>query len=93
MFELTGLTLRRHLLDPYPNTDVFLHAPLDKDSHKFSLLAGSRNLRVVKIFKPRPIPQTSVTNEVITSWGSPHGMQGLLQYFNLVEGCYGLVKQ
>lgn len=93
MFELTGLTLRKHLLDPYPNADVFLHSPLDKDSHKFSILAGSRNLRVAKIFKPTPIAETSVTNEVITAWGSPHGMQGLLQYFNLVEGCYGLVKQ
>lgn len=93
MFELTGRTLRKHLLEPYPNTDVFLHSPLDKDSHKFSLLAGTKNLRVAKIFTPTPIPESKITNDVITSWGSPHGMQGLLQYFNLVEGCYGMVKQ
>lgn len=91
MFELTGRTLRKNLLDVYPNTDVFLHAPLDQDSHKFSLLAG-RNLRVAKIFTPQPIPESRIATEVITSWGSPHGMQGLLQYFHLVEGCFGMVK-
>lgn len=46
MFELTGGTIRKHLLEPYPNTDVFLHSPLDQDSHKFSLLAGARNIKV-----------------------------------------------
>jgi hypothetical protein len=92
MFELTSQTLRKNLLDVYPNTDVFLHAPLDKDSHKFSLLTG-RNLRSARIFTPTRIPESHIASEVITSWGSPHGLQGLLQYFNLVEGCYGMVKQ
>ncbi|KAG0569369.1 hypothetical protein KC19_6G085700 [Ceratodon purpureus] len=92
MFEITGRTIRKNLLDAYPNTDVFLHSPLDKDSHKLTLLAG-RNLRAARIFTPTPIPETRITTEVITSWGSPAGLQGLLQYFNLVEGCYGMVKQ
>lgn len=92
MFEITGRTLRKHLLDVYNNTDVFLHSPLDKDSHKFSHLRGG-NLRAAKIFVPSVLPESRITNELITAWGSPHGMQGLLQYFNLVEGCYGMVKQ
>nr|XP_024401670.1 uncharacterized protein LOC112294907 isoform X2 [Physcomitrium patens] len=92
MFEITGRTIRKHLLDVYNNTDVFVHSPLDMDSHKLTLLAG-RNLRAAKIFIPTPQAETTIVNEVITSWGSPHGLQGLLQYFNLVEGCYGMVKQ
>ncbi|KAG0625596.1 hypothetical protein M758_2G067200 [Ceratodon purpureus] len=92
MFELTGRTLRKYLLDVYNNTDVFLHSPLDRDSHKLTLLAG-RNLRVARIFTPEPLPESPLVAEVITSWGSPHGTQGLLQYFNLVEGCYGMVRK
>lgn len=92
MFELTGSTIRKNLLNAYNNTDVFLHSPLDQDSHKFTLLAG-RNLRVARIFTPKPLPESPLTAEVITSWGSPHGMQGLLQYFNLVEGCYAMVRR
>lgn len=92
MFEITGPSLRKHLLDVFNNTDVFLHSPLDADSHKLTLLAG-RNLRVAKIFVPQTLPETKIIQEVITSWGSPRGMQGLLQYFNLVEGCYGMVKK
>lgn len=91
-FELTGGTLRKYLLDVYNNTDVFLHSPLDDDSHKLTLLAG-RNLRVARIFTPSPLPETALIGEVITPWGSPHGTQGLLQYFNLVEGCYAMVRK
>lgn len=91
-FELTGKTLRRHLLDVYNNTDVFLNAPLDADSHKFTLLTG-RNLKAARIFEPERLTETLLAQQAITAWGSPHGLQGLLQYFNLVEGCWGMVKK
>lgn len=92
MFELTGKSIRKNLLEVYPNTDVFLNSPLDRDSHKLPLLAG-RNLRSARIFIPQQIPETHMSAETITAWGSPHGLQGLLQYFSLVEGCYNMVKQ
>lgn len=92
LFEVTGRSIRRHVLDVYHNADVFVHSPLDQDSHKLTLLKGS-NLAVARIFTPQPLPETNISSEVLTAWGSPHGLQGLLQYFNLVEGCWGMVRK
>eukprot|EP01018_Ginkgo_biloba_P019056 Gb_20265 [translate_table: standard] len=127
-FELTGPSLLKYVLNRYNNSDVFLHSPFDKDSHKFSLLKDSSNLAAVRIFTPQWITETSQQAEVLTSSGSPNGLQeygdyylsilkwvltkcngggeygdwnkfgfemfinGLLQYFNLVEGCLTMIK-
>eukprot|EP01018_Ginkgo_biloba_P012427 Gb_30493 [translate_table: standard] len=63
------------------------HSPFDKDSHKFSLLKDSSNLATLCIFTPQWITETR-----ITASGSPNGLQGLLQYFNLVEGCLKMIQ-
>lgn len=92
-FELTGKTLKKYILNAYNDTDVFLHSPLDKDSHKFTLLSGASGLANARIFSPQRLPESRVQQEVLTSANSPNGIQGLLQYFNLVEGCRGMITE
>ncbi|KAG0585774.1 hypothetical protein M758_2G036900 [Ceratodon purpureus] len=91
-FELTGKTLLKYVLNAYNDTDVFLHSPLDKDSSKFTLLSGAPGLVSARIFVPQKLPESWVQREVLTGANSPNGIQGLLQYFNLVEGCLGMIK-
>lgn len=94
-FELTGPSIIENLLQAYPNSDFFLHSPLDKDSFKFSLLKGApktTKLVSIRIFKPKHIQETEVQSRVLTAGGSPNGIQGLLQYFSLVEGCITMIK-
>eukprot|EP00249_Psilotum_nudum_P005584 c19035_g1_i1 orf=369-1634(+) len=91
-FELTGASIKKYLLQTSNNTDVFLHAPLDRDAYKFFLLKDVRNLVHVRIFTPMRLRLTRMHTEVLTANGSPMGIQGLLQYFNLVEGCYHMIE-
>ncbi|XP_024394928.1 uncharacterized protein [Physcomitrium patens] len=92
-FELTGKTLKKYVVNAYNNTDIFLHSPLDKDSHKFTLLSGAVGLASARIFVPERLPESTLQREVLTAANSPNGIQGLLQYFNLVEGCLGLISE
>ncbi|KAL2634727.1 hypothetical protein R1flu_006206 [Riccia fluitans] len=91
-FELTGPSIKQHLLDQYEDADVFVHAPMDGDAHKLSLLEGVPRLAAIRIFEPTKINQTKVAREVLTPRGSPKGIQGLLQYFRLVEGCLNMTE-
>lgn len=74
-FELTGPSIIRYLLDDFPNADLFLHTPLDKDSYKLSLLNGAPRIAAVRIFTQRPIPTTESQERVLTANGSPNGIQ------------------
>ncbi|KAI4388504.1 hypothetical protein MLD38_000825 [Melastoma candidum] len=91
-FELTGPSIIRGLLRVYPTADLFLHSPLDENSYKFVILNRSPRIASVRIFKPAFINETEPALRVLTARNSPNGIQGLLQYFNLVEGCLTLIK-
>ncbi|GAV76816.1 hypothetical protein CFOL_v3_20289 [Cephalotus follicularis] len=91
-FELTGPSIVKMILKVYPNADLFLHSPMDKNAFKLSLLKVAPRLASIRIFVPKPIPETEAHARVLTVVGSPSGLQGLLQYFNLVEGCLTLIK-
>uniref|UniRef100_A0A0E0LU71 DUF7796 domain-containing protein n=1 Tax=Oryza punctata TaxID=4537 RepID=A0A0E0LU71_ORYPU len=91
-FELTGPSIARNVVAQFPHADLFLHSPLDRDSYKFGLLKDAPRVAAVRIFRPQHIPQTRAHARLLTSKNSPMGVQGLLQYFNLVEGCIDLIK-
>ncbi|XP_039137550.1 uncharacterized protein LOC120275119 isoform X1 [Dioscorea cayenensis subsp. rotundata] len=90
-FELTGPSIIKNLLNQYPDADMFLHSPMDKDAYKFLLLRDAPRIAAVRIFVPHPMNETEPQARVLTARNSPNGIQGLLQYFNLVEGCLEMI--
>ncbi|KAF3796687.1 hypothetical protein EJ110_NYTH00897 [Nymphaea thermarum] len=92
-FELTGPSLLERVVGAFNNSDLFLHSPLDRDAYKLSLLKAAPRIAAVKIFDPKPIPEDHFQKRVLTSSNSPKGLQGLLQYFNLVEGCLTMIEK
>ncbi|KAL8233447.1 hypothetical protein R6Q59_019547 [Mikania micrantha] len=91
-FELTGPSIVENVLKAYPNSDLFLNAPLDSDSYKFSLLKTAPRIAGVRILPASRVPETDAAVRVLTPRNSPNGIQGLLQYFNLVEGCLNMIQ-
>ncbi|KAL8201898.1 hypothetical protein R6Q57_011045 [Mikania cordata] len=91
-FEATGPSIVEKILEEYPNADMFLNSPFDSKSYKFSLLKNAPRIAAVRIFQPVEIPESESAARVLTSSNSPNGVQGLLQYFNLVEGCLTMIK-
>ncbi|XP_024538142.1 uncharacterized protein LOC9656132 [Selaginella moellendorffii] len=98
-FEITGPSIVDQILHVYGNnSDVFLHAPLDENTYKLFLLgrgarsnrnSSSSRLAAARIFDQTPMPELDFRKQVLTS----DGIQGLLQYFNLVEGCWDLITK
>ncbi|KAI3925147.1 hypothetical protein MKW98_009797 [Papaver atlanticum] len=92
-FELTGPSIVENVLNVYPNADLFLHSPLDKDSFKFSIFKDiAPRIASIRIFNPTKLNETEFQRRVLTPSDSPNGIQGLLQYFSLVEGCLTLIN-
>lgn len=91
-FELTGESIIEKILKAYPSSDLFLHSPVDHNSYKLSILKDAPRIAAVKIFKQDKVPETESQVRVLTAANSPNGIQGLLQYFNLVEGCLTMIN-
>jgi len=74
-FELTGPSIIENILKQYPNSDLFLHSPLDSDTFKFSLLKSAPNVAAVRLFHPQPLPENESYVRVLTAHNSPNGIQ------------------
>lgn len=74
-FELSGPSIMEKILNEYPNSDLFLHSPLDQNAFKFSLLKSAPRLASVRIFEPKPMPETESQVRVLTAKNSPNGIQ------------------
>ncbi|GJP44034.1 hypothetical protein CLOM_g3426 [Closterium sp. NIES-68] len=97
-FEMTGPSIVQRLLLPLlPHRPVlFLHAPLDEASFKLWALlwAAQRGVAVggVRVFPSTWVNESALPMGVVEDPSSPHGTQGMLQYFRLVEGCIALIR-
>jgi hypothetical protein len=89
-FEVSGLSIKRNLLLSLGEPDTFLNVPLDANTKKLPLLQGT-NIVAVRIIAQAPIYESQQIREVLRL-ESPTGVQGLLQYFGLVEGCEQLIS-
>lgn len=74
-FELTGPSIIQKILKVYPNSDLFLHSPLDSKAYKLSLLKSARRIAGVRIFRPQYMPETESQVRVLTAQNSPNGIQ------------------
>lgn len=74
-FELTGPSIIKNLLNQYPDADMFLHSPMDKDAYKFLLLRDAPRIAAVRIFVPHPMNETEPQARVLTARNSPNGIQ------------------
>ncbi|KAB5568052.1 hypothetical protein DKX38_001845 [Salix brachista] len=92
-FELTGPSIVKNIIQVYPNSDLFLHSNFDDKAFKFSLLKSVSRLASVRILHPKLLRETLPQRRVLTAANSPNGIQGLLQYFNLVEGCLTMIQE
>ncbi|KAJ3685767.1 hypothetical protein LUZ61_014931 [Rhynchospora tenuis] len=91
-FELTGPTILEHVLNAFPEADLFVHSNLDRNSFKLGLLGLAPRVTEVRIRKPVTIPETKAQRRLLSASSSSNGIQGLLQYFDLVEGCLDMIE-
>ncbi|XP_078177815.1 uncharacterized protein LOC144572221 [Carex rostrata] len=91
-FELTGPTILKHVLTVFPEADLFVHSNLDVNSFKLSLLRSAPRVTEVRIRRPMVFNETEEQRRVLLARSSPNGIQGLLQYFDLVEGCLDMIS-
>lgn len=85
-FELTGPSIIQKILKEYPNSDLYLHSPLDSNAYKLSLLKTAPRISAIKIFKPKTIKETEFQVRVLSARGSPNGIQ-VSSFFVFVHIC------
>jgi hypothetical protein len=77
-FELTGPSILEHVLNVFPEADLFVHSNLDENSFKLGLLRLAPRITEVRIRRPVTLPETEEQRKVLTRSNSPNGIQVLL---------------
>ncbi|KAJ1699917.1 hypothetical protein LUZ63_008429 [Rhynchospora breviuscula] len=90
-FELTGPTILEHVLNVLPEADLFVHSNLDENTFKLALLRSAPRVTEMRIRRPVRFRETEGHMRLLSAGSSPNGIQGLLQYFDLVEGCLNMI--
>ncbi|KAB2029838.1 hypothetical protein ES319_D05G188700v1 [Gossypium barbadense] len=68
---------------------------LDRSRIAVCLVGGARRFELTGpsiVEKQKLVPETGEQVRVLTAANSPNGIQGLRQYFNLVEGCITMIE-
>jgi hypothetical protein len=74
-FELTGPSILEHVLNVFPEADLFVHSNLDENSFKLGLLRLAPRIAEVRIRRPVTLPETEEQRKVLTNSNSPNGIQ------------------
>eukprot|EP00850_Spirogloea_muscicola_P000639 SM000002S05719 [mRNA] locus=s2:1869868:1875480:+ [translate_table: standard] len=94
--DLSGTSLKEHLLPAFENADVFVTTMLDKNTHKLSVLKGVK-LVAVKVVSLKALLaregqiDQGVVDDLVAD-GTPSGKEALLHYYQLVESCFNLIE-
>ncbi|XP_078169449.1 uncharacterized protein LOC144563855 [Carex rostrata] len=89
-FDLTGPSILKHVLNAFPDADLFVHSNLDKDTLKLSLLRSAPRVTEVRIRRPVVFNETEEQRALLSAGSSPNGIQINL-HFDLVEGCLDMI--
>jgi hypothetical protein len=74
-FELTGPTILKHVLNVFPEADLFVHSNLDENSFKLGMFRLAPNVAEVRIRSPVVIPETDEQRKVLAGISAPNGIQ------------------
>ncbi|CAI5525773.1 unnamed protein product, partial [Closterium sp. Naga37s-1] len=64
----------------------------DVAARDWSQLARENAIAAVRVFPNNDVDETKYPTGVMFTGDSPSGLQGLLQYFRLVEGCWDMIQ-
>ena len=74
-FDLTGPSIRRHVLAAYNNSDVFFNLAFTDNTHKLTAISGLPNQVALRVFPQVPVNETDASRSVLTDNASPGGFQ------------------
>ncbi|CAI5519428.1 unnamed protein product, partial [Closterium sp. Naga37s-1] len=64
----------------------------DVAAQDWARLARENAIAAVRVFPNSDVDETKYPTQVMFTGDSPSGLQGLLQYFRLVEGCWDMIQ-
>ncbi|KAI9079002.1 hypothetical protein K1719_039049 [Acacia pycnantha] len=70
--------MKKKMKMQYPNSDRFLHRPLDKDAFNLSLLKNAPRVAALRIIQPQPLPETESEARFPTALNSPNALQATI---------------
>jgi hypothetical protein len=80
-FELTGPTILKHVLNVFPEADLFVHSNFDENCFKLGLFRVAPRVAEVRIRRPVVIPETDVQRQLLMAHSSANGLQVCSNYF------------
>jgi hypothetical protein len=74
-FELTGPTILKHVLNVFPEADLFVHSNMDENSFKLGLFKLAPRVAEVRIRRPLALPEFEEQMKVLDAHSAPNGIQ------------------
>lgn len=84
-FDLTGPSILKHVLNAFPEADLFVHSNLDKNTFKLSLLQSAPRVTEVRIRRPVVFNETEEQRTLLSAGSLPNGIQVCyIMYFHIL---------